>query len=127
MAKLAEAYIAIRAYDVGKDTNLNPGEGYTPRERGKKYLYDERHLLGIPLTNHPRGGGESRHASPVRFVVKAQDGGFRGFVLHVPHGHSTAQRFAHGVKAEKVWEKVHRKLDGMVTLVSRASYKEVLS
>ncbi len=130
MAELAKAYIWVRVGDPNAGIEgLSPGENYPPRERGKTYLYQERHFLGIPLTSHPKTGGDSRHASPFRFVVKKQqlDRRFRGFMLHVPHDHSKAQKFANGVTAEKVWEKVHDKLDGLKPAITRATYKEVLA
>jgi CRISPR-associated protein Cmr1 len=125
MAKLAEAYIAVRAHAVGGDQKLDPGASVSPEGDVKKYLYQERHLLGIPLTSHPRAGGSLRHASPLRFVVKKQPSRFLGFILHVPHSHSQDQKLAPGVDQQKVWEKVHRKLDGLAYL-SRSSYSEVL-
>jgi CRISPR-associated protein Cmr1 len=120
MAELAKAYIGVRAHDVAGIRKLNPGE------RNNVNL-QERHLLGIPLTNHNYGRGDSRHASPLRFVVKKQVDSFLGFILHIPHSHSQNQKFAAGVNQQQVWEKVHRKLDGQKTILSRASYKEVLA
>ncbi|HHO48844.1 MAG TPA: hypothetical protein ENN06_10420 [Desulfobacteraceae bacterium] len=120
MKDLAEAYIEVRAKQVGSDGELNPG-------MRNNHNIQERHLLGIPLTNHNYGGGAARHASPLRFVVKKQDGKFRGYILHVPHGHSRQQPLASGVTVQKVWEKVHRKLDRIPNLLTRATYPEVLS
>jgi hypothetical protein len=98
-------------------------------DAGKKEnnAVQERHLLGIPLTHHNYGKGDSRHASPLRFVVKKQGNNFRGFILHLPHGHSSQQTLADNVDQQQVWEKVHRKLDGLTSLLSRATYQEVLS
>jgi CRISPR-associated protein Cmr1 len=127
LANLARAYIKVRVDSVEGVGKLNPGENYPPKERGKTYLYEERHLLGVPLTSHPKTGGDSRHSSPLRFFVRKQADGFRGFILHVPHDHSRAQKLANGVTAEKVWEKVHKKLDGQVPAITRAEYKEVLA
>jgi len=120
MRALAEAYIEVRAKTVGKDDKLNPGAR-------KNQTVQERHLLGIPLTKHDYGRGDARHASPLRFVVKKQKDGFRGFILHMPHGHSKQQPLEKGVNTRAVWEKVHRKLNGLESLLLPATYKEVLS
>jgi len=120
MKDLAEAYIQVRTKRVRNDGPLEPGS------RNNQTI-QERHLLGLPLTNHNYGRGSARHASPLRFVVKKQADGFRGFILHVPHGHSGQQTLANGVNPQAVWEKVHRKLDGFPRLLTRATYEEVLS
>jgi len=124
MAEIAKAYIDVRAHEVktvkGQEGKLLPGD------KNNSMVY-ERHLLGIPMTNHTYGKGDARHASPLRFVVKRQAVGFRGFVLHTPHGHSQAQRLANGLDQKQVWEKVHRKLDGQAPAIQRATYEEVLA
>lgn len=127
MRDLADAYIRVRADRVPDTTGgipkLDPG-----KVSSSSYQYQERHLLGIPLTNHlNKSKSDDRHASPLRFVVKHQKNRFRGYILHVPHAHSTQQTLDPGVKQLQVWETVHRKLDGLAPLLSRATYKEVLS
>lgn len=76
MRELAEAYIAIRAGKAPKATSkaiprLAPDPDFA-----------ERHLLGVPLTNHKVN--IERHASPLRFVVRKRETQFLGFVLHLP-------------------------------------------
>ncbi|MEW6750602.1 MAG: RAMP superfamily CRISPR-associated protein [Candidatus Latescibacterota bacterium] len=123
MRDLAQAYIEVRAHEVRTSTGmigeLKPGGG-------RNNTIQERHLLGIPLTNHGYGGGDARHSSPLRFVVKKQGEGFRGFILHLPHGHSRQQMQGSSVNQQKVWQKVHDKLYALKNM-SRATYREVLA
>jgi CRISPR-associated protein Cmr1 len=132
MKQLAEIYIQIRAQNFGPGLEkLNPGEKQNPTRRNEPKQPGERHLLGIPLTNHPGNwGGSARHASPLRFIVKRKSEGFIGFVLHLPHRHSEAMSFPGNLNEKagqiKVWEKVHRKLDHLDHLLQRATYGECL-
>lgn len=109
MCDLAKAYIAVRAKPVGKDDKLNPGARSAP---------NERHLLGIPLTNHTVFGNSARHASPLHFKVIKSGNRYEGVILHLPHRHSDQQPIFAGnsQKQIKVWEKVHRKLDAISSL-----------
>lgn len=126
MRELADAYIALRARQVGNIEKLDPGNPH------KENAPDERHLLGFPLQNHwatgkdwkKMWGKNGRHASPLRFVVHQINGKSRGFILHLPHGHSKRMDFPKHIDQKAVWVKVHRKLDG---LLNRASYSEVLA
>lgn len=120
MAKLAKAYIDVRAHKIAESAPLNPGSG-------KNDQVQERHLLGIPLTHHGYGKQDNRHASPLRFIVKKQHTKFTGYILHIPHGHSKKQSLAQGVDQEKVWEKVHKKLDNIKDIIERAEYREVIA
>lgn len=117
MRDLADVYIHVRAKTVSKIPRLNPG----------KVGPEERHLLGVPLTNHKAWGNSARHASPLRFVVHKHHGDFQGYILHLPHAHSTDMRLPAHIDPLKVWEKVHIKLDGLDTLLNRATYEECLS
>lgn len=116
MKMLAHTYIQVRAGNVNDIGKLNPGNK----------SFSERHLLGIPLTNHSVGarGDNTRHASPLRFVVHRIDGGYRGIITHLPHRHSKEQA-PKEINQAVVWKKVHQKLDGLG--LKRASYKECLS
>lgn len=120
MRELADAYVGVRARHLGTGLErLNPN--------GKEWP-DERHLLGFPLTRHSasnmsKWGSTARHASPLRFVVKKGDNGYRGLVVHVPHAHSKQMELPTHVNQVEVWKKVHRKLD---RLLSRARYEDCL-
>jgi CRISPR-associated protein Cmr1 len=120
MRDLADAYIGLRARTVDSIPKLDPDRKDSP---------SERHLLGFPLQNHPANrarnwGNSGRHASPLRFVVHQINGKFQGFILHLPHRHSDDMPFPDGFNQQAVWEKVHKKLDG---LLERATYSEVLT
>jgi CRISPR-associated protein Cmr1 len=116
MKTLAHSYIQVRAGNVDDIGKLDPGHK----------TFADRHLLGIPLTNHSFGawGNNMRHASPLHFVVHKVNGKYRGIILHLPHRHSREQ-LPKGINQTDVWKKVHRKLDGLG--LKRASYKECLS
>jgi len=116
MKALAHTYIQVRAGNVNDIGKLNPGNK----------SFAERHLLGIPLTNHSVGvrGNNARHASPLRFVVHRVGSGFRGIILHLPHRHSNDQA-PKEINQTAVWKKIHQKLDGLE--LNRASYEECLS
>ena len=121
MKHLADTYIGLRARTVNEIPRLNPNGSDQP---------DERHLLGFPLSkNHParqarNWGSSGRHASPLRFVVHQVRNEFQGFILHLPHRHSKEMPFPAHINQPRVWEKVHKKLDG---LLERANYSEVLA
>ena len=122
MKLLAEAYIGVRAGHIEDIPKLNPN--------GKDYP-DERHLLGFPLTNHnafkgKNWGKNARHASPLRLIVHKANGGYRGFILHLPFLHSTEMELPPHIDQVAVWEKVHKKLDA-ISILQRATYKECLS
>lgn len=116
MKMLAHIYIQVRAGNVNDIGKLNPGNK----------SFAERHLLGIPLTNHSVGvrGNNARHASPLRFVVHRVGSGYRGIILHLPHRHSNDQA-PKEINQTAVWKKIHQKLDGLE--LNRASYEECLS
>lgn len=112
MRELAEAYIAIRAGNDGKKIRkLDPGPGFA-----------ERHLLGVPLTNH--AVNIERHASPLRFVIRQSNRQFQGFVLHVPFRFAGAPNSFPPQRQMEVWQKVHQGLDQI--LGRAASYGECL-
>jgi CRISPR-associated protein Cmr1 len=115
MHLLAEAYVKVRAETVPNGLPpINPG----PRNSGN---LSERHLLGIPLTNHSVDR-PTRYASPLRFVVKRvqSSGEYKGFVLHVPQAFPQAPSHLNQIR---VWELVHAKLDA---LLKRAQYGDCL-
>jgi CRISPR-associated protein Cmr1 len=120
MGQLAEAYVGIRAKNVGGIPKLDGDGADYP---------GERHLLGFPLTNHfaqkaQNWGKRARHSSPLRFFIrKKQEGLFIGFVLHLPHRFSDQMNPMPKSKQIEVWEKVHKKLD---ILLKRATYEECL-
>jgi hypothetical protein len=117
MRDLADAYVAVRARDVKGIHKLDPGGKDSP---------GERHLLGVPLTNHGGGWGRNaRHASPLRFFVRQINGKFHGFILHLPHSFSSQKKLPPGIIQTEVWKNVHRKLDGIVNM-KRASYEDCL-
>ncbi|MFH1117075.1 MAG: RAMP superfamily CRISPR-associated protein [Pseudomonadota bacterium] len=119
MRALADTYVGVRSRDLGPGLGrLDPGGPDFP---------SERHLLGFPLTHHParqqaKWGNSARHASPLRFIVRRKDHGYTGFILHLPHMHSSQMELPE-VNQTKVWEKVHAKLD---RLLKRAEYGECL-
>lgn len=120
MSVLADAYINVRARSLtakGKTLGkLNPGAGSA----------DERHLLGIPLTNHAAFGNTARHASPLHFKVLKLGSFYHGVILHLPHKHSDRQPILGGDKTQQieVWKKVHQKLDA-ISSIQRATMAEL--
>jgi CRISPR-associated protein Cmr1 len=124
MRELAQAYVWLRAGNETKGVGALKADGHDHP--------DERHLLGFPLTNHEANrskgwGREGRHASPLRFVVRKKGDMFQGFVLHLPHLHSTEMTLPEhlGQPGQQiaVWKKVHESLH---KLLRRAMYKECL-
>ncbi len=112
LRQLAEAYIAIRAgKPEQKISKLNPDPDFA-----------ERHLLGVPLTNHHVS--LERHASPLRFVIRQRDRQFQGFVLHLPFRFAEAPSPFDQPRQMAVWQKVHQGLDKLLTRA--ASYGECL-
>lgn len=125
MREFAQAYAWLRAGDSAKGIpRLNPDRNNDPADR---------HLLGFPLTNHgARGysgwGRDGRHGSPLRFIVRKKGTKFQGFVLHLPHAHSTRMQLPNYLNSTSgqinVWERVHGSLEKL--LVRAATYKECL-
>jgi CRISPR-associated protein Cmr1 len=113
---LAETYISIRAGDDANNVRgLNPKNG-------------ERHLLGVPLTNHEDAGTmkfskSDRHASPLRFVVRKKQEKYFGFILHVPHEFAK-KRLMPRDKQVPIWASVHKSLD---ILMHRGTYEELIN
>jgi len=117
MRELADAYAALRARPIGAYPRINPGTNTKP---------GERHLLGVPLTNHSGGWPKNaRHASPLRFVIRRKDNQYRGFILHLPYKFSSQMHYPPGIDQKAFWEKVHSKLDAIGNL-KRAEYKDCL-
>jgi len=122
MRDLADAYVDIRARTVSDIQKLNPG--------GRNQI-NERHLLGIPLTNHTvidKSKGwvkDSRHASPLRFFVRRQDEKYHGYILHLPHSFSMQKKLPPEIDQLVIWENVHKKLDG-IALLTRAKIEDCL-
>jgi CRISPR-associated protein Cmr1 len=119
MRELAGSYIGVRAREIAGIPKLDPDH---------KDHAAERHLLGVPLTHHPAarmGWKSDRHASPLRFMVRKNQGGFHGFILHVPYRFSDEMKFMSGEDQLTVWKKVHHKLDALDNL-KRARYEECL-
>jgi CRISPR-associated protein Cmr1 len=116
MIKMAEAYIQIRAGEVAGIGKLDPGQKTA----------SERHLLGVPLTNHPvpAWGQSARHASPLHFTVHRKKEDYRGLILHLPFAYSKEMPFSKEIKQDEVWKKVHKKLDDLLT--KRAQYEDCL-
>jgi CRISPR-associated protein Cmr1 len=83
--------------------------------------FQERHLLGYPVTNHfvSAWGKEGRLANQIRFkVVRGADTHYRGIILHIPcklpagMKSKIGKRFQPNAKAQAtVWRKVHAELD----------------
>lgn len=118
MADLAEAYIGVRAQELGQDKKLDPGSGKA----------STRHLLGIPLTSHgTQFGNNARHASPLHFKIFKKSATYTGIILHLPHAHSSEQSFIDTDAQMEVWKIVHRKLDFQKNIISRANLKELLA
>lgn len=113
MRALAEAYIAIRTGNVSKKiSKLDPGPGFA-----------KRHLLGVPLTNHPVN--IERHASPLRLVVRRTgERNFNGFILHLPFRFAGAPQELDSQWQMEVWQQVHQGLDKL--LARAASYGDCL-
>ncbi|MCL6622787.1 MAG: hypothetical protein K6T55_11900 [Syntrophobacterales bacterium] len=122
MRELAEAYIAIRAGN-NNISKMDPGKLIDSKK--KIVNFAERHLLGVPLTNHKLANID-RHASPLRFVVRrTPEGKFVGWVLHLPFRFAGAPApFNDKSKQISVWQKVHAGLDQL--LIRAASYGESL-
>jgi CRISPR-associated protein Cmr1 len=122
MRELAEAYIALRA---GSKTISKMDPGKLIDHKKKIVNFAERHLLGVPLTNHKLANID-RHASPLRFVVRRTPGGeFVGWVLHLPFRFAGAPPPFDDKKEQiKVWQKVHAGLDHLLTRAG--SYGECL-
>jgi CRISPR-associated protein Cmr1 len=120
MHELADAYISVRARAVANIEKLDPGGSNNA---------SERHLLGIPLTHHNAWSNQARHASPLRFVLRRQPDGHRGFILHLPHGFSQKMAKQYPKLSVEyqisVWEKVHNKFDKIPGL-ERAQYKDCI-
>jgi len=110
MRELADAYVGVRAREVNGLPSLHPDKG-------------ERHLLGIPLTNHPMPK-PARFSSPLRFSVRKHDAShYFGVVLHLPQRFPDETAKLSREQQLEVWGIVHRKLD---VLLNRASYEECL-
>jgi len=83
--------------------------------------FQERHLLGYPVTNHfvSAWGKEGRLANQIRFkVVRVDDTHYRGMIVHLPCGlpgemkGRIDRRFQPNTTAQAaVWKKVHAELD----------------
>jgi CRISPR-associated protein Cmr1 len=83
--------------------------------------FQERHLLGYPVTNHfvSAWGKEGRLANQIRFkVVRGADTHYRGIIFHIPcklpagMKSKIGKRFQPNAKAQAtVWRKVHAELD----------------
>ena len=119
MRDLADAYVGVRARQIGNLGKLDPD--------GSDFA-GERHLLGFPLTNHPakkarNWGNQGRHGSSMRFILRRKQIGFQGFVLHLPHRFSDQMNPMPKEKQIEVWQKVHHKLD---KILDRAKYEECL-
>ncbi|MEJ5300475.1 MAG: RAMP superfamily CRISPR-associated protein [Thermodesulforhabdaceae bacterium] len=106
MKELAQIYINVRT-----SLSLQP-----------KGNLAERHLLGIPVTNHHpvahlREG--DRHASPLRLLVRKQGEKYYGFIVHIPFGMGlkinknpeTKELYFSPAHQLDVWKKVYEKLD----------------
>jgi CRISPR-associated protein Cmr1 len=109
MEKLAELKIALRV-------SLPPGRQDGPLA--------ERHLLGLPVTNHKFSGqgNSTRWAAQLRFkLVRYAQDQLRLVAVHLP-AHLDPKRLGVGVRGggglweraaqQKVWEEVHGWLDG---------------
>ncbi len=75
---------------------------------------EDRHVLGYPAgIRHAVAdwGNSGRHGSALRLVVRKEPDGHRGYFLHLPH------RFSHRMwpddleRQQRIWRKVHNKLD----------------
>ncbi len=119
MKDLAETYVSVRAGSSNKQiSKLEVNKGNPP----------ERHLLGYPVTNHNvslrNWDNNGRHGSALRLIVRKEDGGHRGYILHLPHLFSEKMwpSDARGKDQQiKIWRQVHASLD---KLCQRVEMKE---
>lgn len=120
MKELAKVKVKLRACTVNSGTL-----SFTPIPVGtNKFVPNDRHLMGYPITNHNKVNDWKRLANQLRFKVIRKVSGqgteYYGIAYHMPHGLPVNMQNPYGKPSFRtyevgVWQRVHNKMDKLMT------------